>query len=127
VTRTAAALLAALAVVGVRPGPSEAHASLVSAAPSPRAIVTTAPSRVVLTFNERLEPAYSRVSVWDPAGRQVDLKDSAVDPGNPKAVNVSLPALGPGRYTVRYRVLSVDGHIVEASFPFTIAPRERPR
>ncbi len=73
---------------------------------------------MVLTFNERLEPAYTRVSVWDASGQQVDLKDGAVDLGNPKVVNVSLPPLQPGRYTVRYRVLSVDGHIVEASFAF---------
>ncbi|MBI4592924.1 MAG: copper resistance protein CopC, partial [Candidatus Rokubacteria bacterium] len=24
------------------------------------------------------------------------------------------------RYTVRFRVLSVDGHVVEADFPFTV-------
>jgi copper resistance protein C len=33
---------------------------------------------------------------------------------------VSTANLAPGRYTVRYRVLSVDGHIVESSFDFTV-------
>jgi copper resistance protein C len=109
-----------------RPGPSEAHAALVSSVPAARATVTAPPPRVVLTFNERLEPAYARVSVWDALAVQVDLKDSAVDPGNPRIVGVSLPPLAPGRYMVRYRVLSVDGHLVEAAFPFTVGTRPRP-
>ena len=75
---------------------------------------------MILTFNERLEPAYARVSVWDAAGVQVDLKDTALDQDNRKVLAVSLPPLSPGRYTVRFRVLSVDGHVVEASFAFTV-------
>jgi methionine-rich copper-binding protein CopC len=31
-----------------------------------------------------------------------------------------LPPISPGTYTVRYRVLSVDGHVVEAAFSFTV-------
>ena len=108
--------------VGLRAPPCDAHASLVSSVPAQRSTVTNPPRRVVLTFNERLEPAYTRVSVWDASGQQVDLKDGAVDLGNPKVVNVTLPPLRPGPYTVRYRVLSVDGHIVEASFAFSVSP-----
>jgi len=115
-------VLAVLAGLGLRTTPGEAHASLVSSVPAQRGRVTTPPERLVLTFNERLEPAFTRVSVWNASGQQVDLKDGGVDPSNPKVVTVTLPRLGPGRYTVRYRVLSVDGHIVEASFPFTVAP-----
>jgi methionine-rich copper-binding protein CopC len=78
---------------------------------------------VELTFNERLEPAYARVSVWDGHGQQVDLRDSAVDPRDPRVLRVSLPPLAPGRYVVRYRVLSVDGHVVESAFPFHVRGR----
>jgi methionine-rich copper-binding protein CopC len=115
--------VALLVGVGLRVTTSEAHASLVASAPAQRATIAHPPPRVVLTFNERLEPAYTRVSVWDAGGQQVDLKDAALDSENQKIVNVSLPPLPPGRYTVRYRVLSVDGHIVEASFVFSVAPR----
>jgi len=35
-----------------------------------------------------------------------------------------IPAAAPaGTYTVRFRVLSVDGHVVESDFPFTIGAR----
>ena len=113
-------VLAALALAAGWPGTAGAHAALVSSAPAARAILSAAPRAVTLTFNERLEPAYARLSVWDAAGVQIDLKDSVLDPDNRKVLGVSLPLLGPGRYTVRYRVLSVDGHVVEASFAFTV-------
>lgn len=123
------ALLAAVAVVlfaasGLA-SPAEAHAALVSSVPAARATLGASPPRISLAFNERLEPAYARVSVWDAAGAQVDLKDGALDQDNPKVLLIYLPPLAPGRYTVRYRVLSVDGHVVEASFFFTVGPAAR--
>jgi methionine-rich copper-binding protein CopC len=126
VSGLAAALLAGLLAALGAPDPGEAHAALVSSVPAARATVGTAPPRVILTFNERLEPAYARVSVWNAAGAQVDLKDAALDRDNPKVLGVSLPPLGAGGYTVRYRVLSVDGHLVEASFSFRVGPGRRP-
>lgn len=50
---------------------------------------------------------------------------AAVDSNDPALLSVSTPTLGPGRYTVRFRVLSVDSHVVESSFAFTVkaAPR----
>jgi methionine-rich copper-binding protein CopC len=108
------------------PAAAGAHAALVNSVPAARATLTTPPARVTLTFNERLEAAYARVSVWDAAGEQVDLKDGALDGDTQKILAVSLPALAPGSYTVRYRVLSVDGHVVEASFAFTVGRPRRP-
>ena len=96
------------------------HAVLVKAVPTQRATLAESPPRVELWFNERLEPAYSRASVTDAAGAQVDLRDVVVSREDPKRLSVSLPALGPGRYTVRFRVLSVDGHVVESSLTFTV-------
>lgn len=78
---------------------------------------------MALTFNERVEPRYSRASVWDESGRRVDASDAAVEARDPRVLAVSLPPLAPGRYTVRFRVLSVDGHLVESSFTFTVTGR----
>lgn len=116
-----------LAVTGVAtvllPAAAEPHAFLVKAVPASRAALTHPPARVELWFNERLESAYSMVSVWDEAGNQVDMREVAVGPEDPKLLSVRLPTLGPGRYTVRFRVLSVDGHIVESSYSFTVKAR----
>jgi methionine-rich copper-binding protein CopC len=43
-----------------------------------------------------------------------------VGPDDPRKLSVTLPALASGRYVVRYRALSVDGHVVESSFVFTV-------
>ena len=102
--------------------PAESHAVLVKSAPAARAVLSRPPGRVQLWFSERLEPAFSGMTVWSASGTQVDKRDAAVSSDDPKQLSVTLGALEPGIYTVRCRVLSVDGHVVEASFPFTIKP-----
>ncbi len=97
-----------------------AHASLVRSAPARRAVLSRAPSRVQLWFNERLEPNFSKVSVQDAAGTQVDAGEARVGPDNPRLLSVGLRPLAPGAYTVKFRVLSVDGHIVEGELSFTV-------
>jgi copper resistance protein C len=109
------------AALGVwRPVPAWSHAYLVRSTPAARAVVARPPGRVQLWFNERLEPAYSRVSVWDGQAQRVDTGDVEVAPAEPTRLSVGVPPLPAGRYTVRYRVLSVDGHVVEAEFAFTV-------
>jgi methionine-rich copper-binding protein CopC len=117
--RRALAMLAACAAV-LLPGQVAAHASLVKSSPARRAALGTPPAKVELTFSERLEPAYAAVSVWDAQGRRVDREDATVPREDSRRLTVSLPVLPPGSYTVRFRVLSVDGHVVESSFPFSV-------
>jgi len=123
-TRLRRLAVAAIAGALLAPAVAWAHAEMVKSVPARRSATTTAPPRVRLAFNERVEAKFSRVSVWDAKGTQVDLKDVEVDPEDPKQLTVGLPALEPGTYTVRFRVLSVDGHVVESQFPFSI--RKRP-
>jgi methionine-rich copper-binding protein CopC len=92
----------------------------VRSSPARRAVLTRPPDRVQLWFNERLEPAFSRVTVTDASGQAVDLGDVVVGPDDPTRLSVGLGRLIPGTYTVRFRVLSVDGHVVESEFPFTL-------
>jgi methionine-rich copper-binding protein CopC len=114
--RLALLLLALL----VSPTDGWAHAFLVRSSPAARATLARPPESVQLWFNERLEPAYSKASVWDSRGQQVDAADGAVDAAEPSRLTVTVPALKPGTYTVKFRVLSVDGHVVESQFPFTV-------
>jgi methionine-rich copper-binding protein CopC len=104
----------------VVPSTSGPHAYLVKSSPARRAVLSGAPARVVLWFNERLEAQFSQASVWNTAGQQVDGGDVQVGPDDGKKLSVAIPTLPGGTYTVKYRVLSVDGHIVESQFPFTV-------
>jgi copper resistance protein C len=107
----------------VVPTTSWAHAYLVKSSPVRRAVLSVAPTRVVLWFNERLEPQFSQLAVWNGEGQRVDAGDIQVGPEDGKKLSVGIATLSPGTYTVKYRVLSVDGHIVEAEFPFTVRSR----
>ena len=100
------------------------HAYLVKSSPARRAALSSLPTRVVLWFNERLEPQFSQLSVWNTDGQQMDGGDVQVGPDDSKRLSVGIPTLPAGSYTVKYRVLSVDGHIVESEFPFTVRSRQ---
>jgi methionine-rich copper-binding protein CopC len=112
-----------LSAIGLWPVAAIAHAVLVKSVPAQRAALVEPPPRVELWFNERLEPAYSQASVTNEAGARVDLRDAKVSAEDPRRLSVSLPALAPGRYTVSFRVLSVDGHVVESRLTFTVKER----
>ena len=96
---------------------------LVTSVPAARAVLAHPPSRVELEFSERLEPAYSTLSLWNDQGERVDRNAAPVVAASGHRLVLAVPVLAPGRYTVRYRVLSVDGHVAEATVPFTVAPR----
>jgi len=120
ITRRAALLAAVAMATGLLPAVARAHSQLARSQPARGAAVARAPERVRLWFSERLEPAFATLSVWSEAGAQVDAGDAAVDAADLTLLSVNTPNLTPGRYTVRYRVLSVDGHVVESSFAFTV-------
>lgn len=118
--RAAAALGLALllsATDGVR-----AHAFLDRAEPRVGSTVKVPPARVRLWFTQRLEPPFSTAQVFNEAGQQVDRKDVQVEAVGPALLVVSLPELGPGRYKVVWRVLSVDTHVTNGDFIFRVAP-----
>lgn len=129
--RAALALVCALAAAaGLGPPPASAHAVLVASVPARRATLAEPPAQVELTFSERLEAAYARLAVETAGGTRVDRNDAALAPGDDRRLRISLPPLEPGTYTVRFRVLSIDGHVVESSFAFTVRDRAagaRPR
>jgi copper resistance protein C len=102
------------------PSAASAHAYLVKSVPAGRATLFNSPGKIQLWFNERLEPRYSSISVHDPDGKRVDSDNAQVPAEDPKQLSIGVKNLPAGRYTVKFRVLSVDGHVVEQSFPFTI-------
>jgi methionine-rich copper-binding protein CopC len=119
--RRVSVVVACVAALGLSPaGSAWGHAYLVRSTPAVRATVARTPERVQLWFNERLEPAYSRVSVHDRDGQRVDAGDVLVGPDERTRLSVGVPPLPAGAYTVKYRVLSVDGHVVDATFTFTV-------
>ena len=110
----------AMAVAGmILAGPAFGHAKLRSTLPAADAKLSVAPKSVTLTFNEDVRLAVLSVAA---DGRQIPV---TVDRSAPAAsqVTVSLPALAPGTYQVRWSVLAADdGHASQGTFSFTIVP-----
>lgn len=99
---------------------AEAHASMVKSVPAPRAVLYRSPGSIQLWFNERLEAKYSSFTLSDEGGRQIVLGPMEIGVEDAKRLSAPVKPLPPGRYTVRYRVLSTDGHVVQNQFTFTI-------
>jgi methionine-rich copper-binding protein CopC len=119
--RTGSALIVALimALWGLHSAPVLAHAMLVKAEPPRRAQLTQPPAHVRLWFNEEVEKDYASLAVSH-ADKPVTEVKPRIAADDPKSILLPLPQLSPGKYTVKFRVLSVDGHVVDSSYDFTV-------
>jgi copper transport protein len=99
--------------------PATAHAYIVQSAPAPGTTLAQAPKLVSIQFDEPVNlPNGPAIEVVDAAGRRVDANDAAIDPNDVTTVIAHLPRLTPGAYSVRWRVISADTHIVHGTFTF---------
>lgn len=120
--RTIGTALCAVLSVGLLWGsaaPASAHDQLVSTEPADGATVASAPSTVTATFNSDLIDLSQDMIVTTPDGTRLTGLDVTVS--GPQ-VSAQLPDdLGPGDYTVAWRVVSSDGHPIEGRYGFTVA------
>ena len=113
-------ILSVALVVLVGLGRAEAHAFLQRAQPAVGGTVQTSPGEVKIWFTENIEPAFSRLQVFNASGKEVDKRDVHLDRSSDAVLRVSLPALQPGIYKVVWRVVSVDTHVTQGSFTFGV-------
>ena len=114
--------LATLTAAGVVPAAALSHAFLDAAAPLVGGTISGPPKEIRLTFTEAIEPRFSGIDLTTGDGRSITTGAAAVDPGNDKQLVLALPPLSPGRYRVRWHVVSVDTHRTEGEYGFTIEP-----
>ncbi|MBR0964061.1 copper resistance protein CopC [Bradyrhizobium diazoefficiens] len=115
--------LLTVAAFAVWPNWAFAHAALVGSSPGSRAVVTHMPDHIDLCFNEPVEVKFSTVQITDEKGTTIpisELKHGA----DPKCLSATVPPAAAGIYTVKYRVLSQDGHVVKYGFQFTVRERQ---
>ena len=95
-----------------------AHAVVTKSSLDDTPIVANAAAVVTLHFNSAIEPKFSRVVLVDAAKQERPLDVSAGGGGD--VVSVQVPALAPGKYALRYKVLAVDGHVTEQMLRFEV-------
>jgi hypothetical protein len=98
-------------------GEAAAHAFLDHAEPRVGNKVATPPHEVTLWFTQKLEPAFSSITVTNAAGQRVDSGKARV---SGTQMSVSLRPGGTGTYHVNWRVLSVDTHTTDGNFTFQV-------
>jgi copper resistance protein C len=98
-------------------GEASAHAFLDHAEPRVGNKVASPPHEVKLWFTQKLEAAFSTVTVTNAAGERVDA-------GKPRIsgtqMSVALRPGGNGTYHVTWQVLSVDTHRTDGNFTFQV-------
>ncbi len=99
-----------------------AHAIMVKSQPEQNATIAVSPKQIDVWFNDKVGGEYKAVAVIDSKGNRVDNKDVQQELLDGSHLYCTTPALPPDTYTVRYRVVSIDTHIVTGKFQFTIKP-----
>jgi methionine-rich copper-binding protein CopC len=101
-------------------GPVWAHAFPDHSDPRVGSEVKPSPAQVKIWFDGGIEPLFSSLEVFDANHKKVDKGDSRVDPKDNTVLEVSLPSLPPGTYTVSWSVIALDTHHTEGTFKFSI-------
>ena len=114
-----AALLAATLAALVLPAAAFAHASLLHETPGLEKRLEKAPALVVLQFDQPVDSVPRAILVLDAAGKNVAGPPRAVK--SARELVASLPkSLPTGAYTIRWRALSSDGHVVSGISTFGV-------
>ena len=105
---------------------TSAHSALVSANPVAGADLSNSPAEVRLTFNESLlllvNENPNKLEVLNSSGDVVSGEVSVSGPEIFVPINQEMAV--SGEYSVRYRVVSADGHPVEGEYKFTVTGPE---
>ena len=113
------ALLSLVCLCAV-PEAARGHAFPDHADPKVGATLTVSPDRVRIWFDSALEPAFSTIMVHRADGKMVDNRDGRVNSSDAKLLEVSVPRLQAGTYSVIWSVVARDGHRTNGEYPFVV-------
>ena len=113
-----AAVVASMLAV---PASASAHANVVSTTPGVGSVVPTSPEAVQVHFDQEVRPVEGGSTVVDKDGNSVVAGDARTAPSDVKTLLIPLqPDLPDGDYTVRWKIVSTDGHIEIGVFAFGV-------
>jgi methionine-rich copper-binding protein CopC len=99
------------------------HLKLKHSFPAKDTVLSSAPDAVRLWLTEKADLPATKITVTGAANAGVPLarptRGNAADA--PIEAKFTQP-VGPGRYTVSWKTMSKDGHVVSGTFGFTVKP-----
>ncbi len=118
------ALPLACALALALPAAASAHANLVRIAPAPGAVVARAPAAVRVTFDEDVRAGPGIAAVRNGGGSILRGRASVVD-GRTLVVPLR-EGIGDGDYSVRWTIVSDDGHLESGVVAFAVGAGRAP-
>jgi methionine-rich copper-binding protein CopC len=95
-----------------------AHTAIKSAVPANEAVLAASPAVIEISFEHLAQLTSVVVASHGQAPRKL-----AFEPlGNALNFKLTQPRLAPGRNEVRWKGLSSDGHVIEGTLVYTVAP-----
>jgi copper transport protein len=110
------ALLLALVVALVAPAAAFAHASIRYEWPAYRERMGFSPRQIILRFDQTVDVLPGAIQVLDENGRNLAGPARAIRFG----IAAPVPKLPRGPYTVRWKAMSSDGHVVNGVYTFGV-------
>jgi methionine-rich copper-binding protein CopC len=108
--------IAAIALVLLLPSLAHAHAQLSSSMPADQASLQSPPKELMLHFSEAVRLTALTVARDGDRPQPVGSLPVSVT----KDFSVAVPQLAVGHYTVSWRALAGDAHVMTGTFTFTI-------
>ena len=118
-----ALLLVALAALAL-PAAASAHATLTKTEPEYGTRVERTPKVVRLHFDQSVDALPNAIHVYDAKGRVVSGRTLLSK--DDRTIDAHVSRLPRGGYTVRWRAVSADGHVVSGVYTFGVRARPPP-
>jgi copper transport protein len=103
------------------PAFSSAHAYIIKSFPVDNQSLHQSPKSVSIEFSEEIQSSFHDLQVIDENGKRVDQGNEHIERNNSKSLKANIkPNLPSGIYTIKWKVVSADGHPVDGVIPFQI-------
>jgi copper resistance protein C len=120
VRRAAALAAVVLGVAGLSAWRAPFHLHLVKSTPAANASVSTAPDSIRLWFSQAPELKLTTVKMTGPSSTAIAL--TPLSKGDSALVVAGVKGkMAAGAYSVTWRTMSKDGHVVRGTFAFKVA------
>jgi copper transport protein len=118
IARVAIGLCVGLAVLSA-PQQASAHSDLISTEPAANAVLSVAPTEIVLRFSETVDVTDDAIRLVDSAGDSVELA-ALEQPRGDTVVARPIDALVDGTFVVAWTAISADSHPIGGAFVFSV-------
>ena len=113
--------VAALPFITSRPAAALPHLKLLRSSPAADTTLATSPDAIRLWLSEPPEAATSKITLALAGGAAVPVGKPTLGAAKDAPLEARITApLAPGRYTVTWKAMSKDGHVVDGTFGFTV-------